>query len=59
MGTKGNYDSFGLTKWEYGVDVHRDEELIEGASVGWKTRSLAFELLGSRSSIIYSRRDVK
>lgn len=50
MGTKDNYESFGLSKWEYGADVNRDEELIEGASLGWKTRSLAFDLLGSRSS---------
>lgn len=51
MGTKDNYDSFGLSKCEHGIEVHRDEELIEGASLGWKARSLAFDLLGSRSSL--------
>lgn len=28
IGTKDNYDSFGFSKWEYGIAVHRDEDLI-------------------------------
>ena len=34
-----------MSKWRDGVDIHQDEE-TSGAGLGWKTRSLAFDLLG-------------
>lgn len=37
-----------MSKWRDGVDIHQDEE-TGGAGLGWKTRSLAFDLLVLRS----------
>lgn len=58
-GTPGRLD-YGYKRqlWQFWLEqvriwdwCPRDEDLIQGASLGWKTRNLAFDLLGSRYSL--------